>query len=254
MIVGFATMKTMTATLKKTNFGTDAPTVIRNLFLIAILFSLMTCSVVLINHRIIFWVLLVEGILSSLTFALTALWMVYTSWVFKPKHLATLIDDLKLTGNEVILDMGCGKGIFLCEAAKRVTTGHVYGIDLWLNRDQSNNSENATWANAEILGINDRIDLQTADMCDIPFADDKFDIIISNLAIHNISDEKGRIIALKELLRTLKPGGRFVISDIFATKQYVQFFATQENVEFTVSKPSYLSCPPVTVIAGTKTK
>lgn len=247
-------MTTITASLKKANFGTDGPTIVRNLFLLSLLSALGIVAAYFIKTPILFWIIFIQSVLSSATFALTGIWMLYSSWVFKPYYLSGLIDDLELKGDEVILDMGCGRGIFLCKAAKHITTGRVYGIDLWLSRDQSNNSEEATWNNAEALGVRDRIDLQTADMCDIPFADDKFDVIISNLAIHNIPTEEGRTLALQEMLRTLRPGGRFAISDILQGKQYAKFFAMQENVEFEISKPYYRACPPVTVITGTKTK
>ena len=248
-------MTTIASTLKKASFGTDTPSAIRNLFLTGICTALAAYVVYLtIPKTILYWFLLIDFILTSAALIGTALWMVYSSWIFKPLHLDNLIRELELKGNEAILDIGCGRGLFLCAAAKKITTGRVYGIDLWISKDQSNNSENATRNNAEALGIQDRIDLQTADMCDIPYADDKFDVIISNLAIHNIASREGRELALQELLRTLKPNGTFIISDILKVKQYAKFFESQENVKFEISTPYYQACPPVTVIRGKKTK
>lgn len=247
-------MTTLVATLKKTNFGTDAPGALRSLLIMGFVFLLASGLSTYIMHKIFFWIVLIQTLSASVTFFATAFWMIYSSWIFKPKHLAKLVEELNIQGSEEILDMGCGRGMFLCEAAKWITTGHVYGIDLWMSRDQSNNHENATWQNIHALELQDRVNLQTADMCAIPFADDKFDIIISNLAIHNISSEQGRTKALQELLRVLKPGGKFVISDIFQAKQYAKFFAMQENVEFEISNPIRYACPPVTVIRGCKTK
>ncbi len=247
-------MTAITASMKRARFGIDAPTVVRNLLAFGIVTGLLACFSLMIERPLFFWFIFLNLFFTSLSFFVTTLGMIYSSRLFKPKHLAKLTSELNLQGDEEILDMGCGRGMFLCEAAKKITTGRVYGIDLWISQDQSNNCEAATWDNVEALGVRDRIDLETADMCDIPYADEKFDVIISSLAIHNIPTYEGRKQALKELLRTLKPGGRFVISDIFHSKQYIQFFTEEKGVEFTASKPIYWTCPPLTVIRGIKLK
>jgi SAM-dependent methyltransferase len=47
-----------------------------------------------------------------------------------------LIDDLRLHGTERILDLGCGRGAVLLSVARRLTTGHAFGIDIWSRTDQ----------------------------------------------------------------------------------------------------------------------
>jgi arsenite methyltransferase len=79
----------------------------------------------------------------------------------------------------------------------------------------------ATRRNAAAEGVADRIELHTADMTALPFADNTFDIVVSSLAIHNIKGEAGRDQAIDEAVRVLRPGGRLVIVDIFATRRYV---------------------------------
>ena len=44
-----------------------------------------------------------------------------------------------------------------------------------------------TLRNAAIEGVQDRVDVETADMRALPFADATFDVVVSSLAIHNIS-------------------------------------------------------------------
>ena len=50
---------------------------------------------------------------------------------------AELLDQLSLSGDERILDMGCGRGAILLLAAERLTTGRAVGVDLWRKGDQS---------------------------------------------------------------------------------------------------------------------
>ncbi|SOE06623.1 Methyltransferase domain-containing protein [Streptomyces sp. Ag109_G2-15] len=41
------------------------------------------------------------------------------------------LDQAALKGDEQLLDLGCGHGAVLIEAARRLPTGHVVGVDLW---------------------------------------------------------------------------------------------------------------------------
>src|SRR4029077_13430020 len=99
---------------------------------------------------------------------------------------AGLLDGLRLRGDERILDLGCGRGAVLLMAAQHLTTGRAVGVDLWRRADQSGNSSEATRRNAVSEGVADRVELHTADMTALPFADDSFDLVVSSLAIHNI--------------------------------------------------------------------
>jgi ubiquinone/menaquinone biosynthesis C-methylase UbiE len=133
---------------------------------------------------------------------------------------AELLDKLELRGDERILDMGCGRGAVLLMAAQRLTTGRAVGVDLWRSVDQSGNSAEATRRNAIAEGVADRIELHTGDMTALPFADNSFDMVVSSLAIHNISGRAGREKAVDEAVRVLRPGGRLLIADIRGTKQH----------------------------------
>src|SRR5690242_18800628 len=133
---------------------------------------------------------------------------------------AGLIDELHLRGDERILDLGCGRGAVLLMAAQRLTTGRAVGVDLWRNFDQSGNSLEATRRNATAEGVADRVELHTGDMRALPFEDNCFDLVVSSLAIHNISGRAGREKAISEAVRVLRPGGRLMIADIRATRQH----------------------------------
>jgi len=133
---------------------------------------------------------------------------------------AGLLDNLKLRGDERILDMGCGRGAVLLMAAQHLTTGRAVGVDLWRSVDQSGNSAEATQRNAVAEGVADRVELHTGDMTALPFENDSFDVVLSSLAIHNISSRAGREKAVSEAVRVLRPGGRMLIVDVRGTKLY----------------------------------
>jgi ubiquinone/menaquinone biosynthesis C-methylase UbiE len=82
-----------------------------------------------------------------------------------------------------------------------------------------------TQANAIAEGVADRVELQTADMRKLPFADGSFDVIVSNVAIHNIGSNAGREQAIDEAWRVLRPGGRLLIADIGKSREYQERLA-----------------------------
>ena len=132
---------------------------------------------------------------------------------------ARLLIDLQLRGDERVLDLGCGRGAVLLAAAKLVPRGCAVGVDIW-RADQTGNSEQATWANADAEGVADRVELHTRDMTDLEFPDESFDLIVSSLAIHNLPNNGARRSAIAEAVRVLRPGGRVVIADIGFTRRY----------------------------------
>jgi len=132
-----------------------------------------------------------------------------------------LIDGLRLHGDERILDLGCGRGAVLLSAARRLTTGQAVGVDIWSRKDQSGNSPRTAKENSEIEGVQDRVSLTTADMTALPFPAATFDVVVSNVAIHNIRGLPCRLSAVDEAVRVLRPGGRLLIADLRSTGGYV---------------------------------
>ncbi|MEE4241654.1 MAG: methyltransferase domain-containing protein [Desulfopila sp.] len=111
---------------------------------------------------------------------------------------------------ESILDIGSGAGFDLIVArSKTGPEGRVCGVDLtpeMIARARSNFAE---------LAIADIETLQV-DSEQLPFADETFDLIISNGVI-NLSPEKG--LLFQEMYRVLKTGGRVQIADMVLEKE-----------------------------------
>lgn len=156
---------------------------------------------------------------SSVGIAASATLYIYATKAGKFAVWNRILDDLRLQGDETVLDMGCGRGAVLLAVTKRLPRGRAIGVDLW-QADQTDNSPSATLANAELENVADRIHLHTADMTALPLDDNSVDLIVSSLAIHNIPTHAGRRQALGEAMRVLRPGGRLAIADLRETREH----------------------------------
>ena len=136
-----------------------------------------------------------------------------------------ILNLITWNGQEGVLDIGTGRGLLLIGAAKR-TGGRVVGIDLWSQEDLSENRLENTLTNAEIEGVKDRIEIRNQDAQNMDLPDCTFDVVISNLCLHNIRTLEGRERACREIVRVLKPGGTAVISDYTAIEEYERAFET----------------------------
>lgn len=144
----------------------------------------------------------------------------WSSMVGKQIQARRMLDEITWRGDEVVLDVGCGHGLLLIEAAKRLSRGRAVGIDVWSSTDQWDNRPEATLENAEIAGVADRVEVREADARELPFEDASFDVALSSLVIHNISGSGEQARAVREIVRVLKPGGHVAILDIVGTRRY----------------------------------
>jgi arsenite methyltransferase len=147
---------------------------------------------------------------------------VYTTRVGKFRVWAEILAQLGLRGDERLVDLGCGRGAVLLMAARLLPDGKAVGVDLWKSSDQSGNALEMTRRNAEREAVADRVELHTGDLRSLPFANASFDLALSSLAIHNIHGDAERAKAIDEAVRVLKPGGRIVIADVRAARQYAE--------------------------------
>ena len=83
-------------------------------------------------------------------------------------------------------------------------------------------SRQATRANADILGVADRVELHTADVRNLPLPNGCADVVVSSLVLHNLPDAQARSAALGEAVRLLRPGGRLVLLDIAHVARYAE--------------------------------
>jgi ubiquinone/menaquinone biosynthesis C-methylase UbiE len=177
-------------------------------------------TVALALHQTFAWTggfLLVEG----------SLFLLYVKYG-KFRHRDFMLSMHTWQGDEQVLDVGCGRGLLLAGVAKRLVAlgghGPATGLDIWSNVDMGGNSEAATLRNLQLEGVSSCCTLVSAGAQEMPFADASFDVIVSNLCLHNIYDQPTRIQALHQIARVLKPGGMALISDYRHTRQYATEF------------------------------
>lgn len=236
------------------DYGIDAPPVVRNLALIGaagvilgIVFLQLISIPKVLSSIVGYWGLFAGG---SMVF--TSLLMVWSSKVGKLHKRRTLIESLRLKGKETVLDVGCGRGLLLNEAAKHLTSGKAIGIDLWQAVDQSGNQPGVTMENAHLEGVAERVEIKTGDMRQLPLPDDSVDAVVASLSIHNIPDREGRAKAIREIDRVLKPGGQIALLDFQATDEYLATLKSLGWNDVERSGPSFWMFPPVRVISGKK--
>jgi ubiquinone/menaquinone biosynthesis C-methylase UbiE len=225
----------------RANYGIDAPTVVRNM---------------LVGGAALF----VVGLASRLRpligpavgMTIGGLLMLWASRVGKIRLARRAIDRLRLRGDERVLDVGCGHGLMLIIAAKQLTSGHAVGVDLWSQRDQAGNRPEETLRNAGLEGVRDRVEVRDGDARQLPFAAATFDVVVSNLVIHNIADRGGREQALREIARVLRPGGRLAIIDIARTGEYARVLQSLGFRDVRRSAPSFMWIAPTRVLTATR--
>ena len=240
--------------MSRADYGIDAPPVVRNLAIggVASLIVGIAALRFLFEPR---WLALIIGYWGMFTGAIMLLQpilMIWSSKVGKLRMRKTLIDSLNLKGNETVLDVGCGRGLLLNEAARRLTSGKAIGVDLWQSEDQSGNRPEVTLENARAEGVAERVEVRTGDMRELPLPDHSVDVVISSMAIHNVREKEGRVQAIREINRVLKPGGQISLLDFLATDEYLATFQSLGWKDVQRSGLSFRMIPPVRMVRGKK--
>ncbi len=113
------------------------------------------------------------------------------------------IDLLKAVPGEQVLDLAAGTGDLSRAIAKQVgATGKVTASDINPNMLEK--------AREKCLntGIFNQIEFVVADAQSLPFPDNRFDAITMGFGLRNVTEPA---LALKEMVRVLKPGGRALV-------------------------------------------
>jgi arsenite methyltransferase len=114
------------------------------------------------------------------------------------------------------------------------------------------NSEEATLRNLQIEGVAARCTLVSEGAQDMRFADGVFDVIVSNLCVHNIYDRPTRKRALQQIARVLKPGGIALISDYKLTREYAAELI-ESGLQVEMRRGRFLTTfPPLRVVVARK--
>ncbi|GEO69618.1 class I SAM-dependent methyltransferase [Levilactobacillus acidifarinae] len=161
-------------------------------------------------------------LIATVIYLVMGSFFLHTTLVGKELIWDRVLRDVSLTKETRALDVGCGHGLVMFKIAQRLPLGgHVTGIDIWRQRDQTHNSQAAVERRLAVSQLTQEAAVQTADMRQLPFAPQTFNLVVSSLAIHNVKPKAGRLQSLQELSRVLRPGGQVVLVDLgFSCQEY----------------------------------
>ena len=214
--------------MKRPDYGLDAPGAVRNLLVAGAVALLLLLPAAFGFWPGRPWGALLTGLLLFCAADCLGLGflVLHDSRIGKLRRRELLLDLVPWSGRERVLDVGCGHGLMLVAAAKRLPLGKAVGIDLWHSEDQADNRPDVPLSNARLESVADRVEVQTADMHRLPFADESFDVVLSHWAVHNLHDAKDRAQAIAEMARVLKRGGYIVLGDIEHHAEYAARLAS----------------------------
>lgn len=96
--------------------------------------------------------------------------------------------------------------------------------------------------------MRDRVDVREGDATALTFPNGSFDVVVSNLCIHNIPSQQGRDKACQEIVRVLKPGGKAIISDFIRTGRYAQIFKSSGTEVERTGMNFLFTFPPLRIV------
>ena len=113
-----------------------------------------------------------------------------------------------LEAAQEVLEVGCGIGIGPAYIAKRFDC-QVVAVDI--------SEKMLLWAQqrARREGVVDRIAIRKADVCDLPFENERFDAVIVESVLAFVEDKEA---AIRELIRVTKPGGYIGLNESYWTQ------------------------------------
>lgn len=135
-----------------------------------------------------------------------ALLLLWDNAIVKTREAARLVREFPWGGDEIVAEVGCGKGWVMSSVAQRMTRGVVIGVDSLgtangTARDLKAMIENPVKGETIVGAAN-------ADRRTLPLRGEAFDMVISGFVAKRFRQLADRIFELEEAVRVLKPGGR----------------------------------------------
>jgi len=132
-----------------------------------------------------------------------------TSWLLdhhRAKELLRfrMVDDLNLKSEDIVLDLGCGPGLWTSLLAEKVKpSGRVVGLD--------SDTDFIRYASENITDLYRQIiEFHKGDFRSVPFEDDSFDLVFFGNCVSYVADRQK---VLEEQKRVTKKGGRIAVKD-----------------------------------------
>lgn len=205
------------------DYGIDSPQKVKDMFWRAGTFSALGIGIYVMNKAEYpgpSLTLMILFILVGIGFLAGGFYLRWSSQVAKLKMRDTLLDKIQWSGEEKVLDVGCGRGLLAIGAAKRLKKGRVTGVDVWDGSLLSGNKLDGAVENAKAEGVADRVKIENGNALKLTYGDKSYDVVVSSLVLHTILEPEARAAALREMVRVLKPGGQIGIFDVSTAGEY----------------------------------
>jgi ubiquinone/menaquinone biosynthesis C-methylase UbiE len=115
-----------------------------------------------------------------------------------------ILEAAQLRAGDVVLDLGAGTGLLALAAAPRVSQVYALDISAGMCERLASKAERAGIGNVEVLA---------GSATELPLGDGAADAVVSNYCFHHLRDAE-KELALAEIRRVLRPGGRLAFGDM----------------------------------------
>lgn len=127
--------------------------------------------------------------------------------------------DLLNSGKDKILDAGCGAGRTTISLLKAAPDINIVAFDRFDAHYIDDGGKGLLKQNLDFAGITSQVKIEQGDITAMPFSNDSFDAAVSAYMFDHLGGNK--LIALQEMWRILKPGGRSLL--VLIVRSYSSF-------------------------------
>ncbi len=148
----------------------------------------------------------------------------------RPEHAVLPMVDLLSGESNLVLDGGCGAGRTTVALGRALKKGRVVALDRFDSDYIEGGGRALLERNLRLAALDERVEIKQGDLTQLPFPDRTFDSAVSAHAMDHLGPQI--VQGLREILRVLKPGGRFLLVmwvpgwAMFAIANVLSFFLT----------------------------
>ncbi len=127
----------------------------------------------------------------------------------RPGHAVLPMVDLLSGESDLVLDGGCGAGRTTVALGRALKKGRIVAMDRFDSDYIEGGGRALLERNLRLAGLDERVEIRQGDLTHLPFPDRTFDSAVSAHAMDHLGPQI--VQGLREILRVLKPGGRFLL-------------------------------------------
>jgi len=148
----------------------------------------------------------------------------------RPDHAVLPMVDLLSGDSDLVLDGGCGAGRTTVALGRALKKGRIVALDRFDSDYIEGGGHALLERNLRLAALDKRVEIRQGDLTNLPFPDCTFDSAVSAHAMDHLGPQI--VQGLREMLRVLKPGGRFLLVlwvpswAMFAIASVLSFFLT----------------------------